>query len=70
MTKRYMQPDLSCKIVERHGTYRYLGLELHATRSMSYGAGVLVSAARKAVHAMRRRCAHLHTQSCSSVQAL
>ena len=48
------------KVVERQDTYRYLGFEFHATQSMTFGAGVLVSAARKAVHAMRRRCAHLH----------
>ena len=33
--------------------------EFHNTQSMSYGADVLVNAARKAVlvHAMQRRCA-------------
>ena len=48
------------KAVERQATYRYLGFEFHATQSMSYGAGVLVNAARKAVHAMQRSCAHLN----------
>ena len=41
-------------------SYRYLGFTFHATKSMAYGAGQLVAAAKKAVHAMRRQCAHLH----------
>ena len=37
-----------------------MGFTFHATKSLTYGAGQLVSAAKKAVHAMRRRCAQLH----------
>ena len=47
------------KVVERHDTYRYLAFEFRTTKNMSYGADVLVNAARKAVHAMQRRCAQL-----------
>ena len=42
-------------------SYRYLGLHSHATKIMSYGVSHLVSAATKAVHALKRRCAHLHS---------
>ena len=48
------------RIVEQVESYRYLGFHFHATKNMSYGVSHLVSAARKAVHAMKRRCAHLH----------
>ena len=36
---------------------RYLGFHFHATKNMAYGVAHLVAAAKKAVHAMRRRCA-------------
>ena len=32
----------------------------HATKNMAYGVEYLVAAAKKAVHAMRRRCISLH----------
>lgn len=51
---------LDGKVVERVDSYRYLGFAFHATKSMAYGARLLVSAAKKAVHAMRQRCAYLH----------
>ena len=46
---------------ERVDSYRYLGFHFHATKNMSYGVSHLVSAARKAVHALRRRCATRRT---------
>ena len=46
--------------VERRDEYRYLGLVFHATKNMAYGVEYLVAAAKKAVHAMRRRCISLH----------
>ena len=46
--------------VERHDEYRYLGFVFHATKNMAYGVEYLVAAAKKAVHAMRRRCISLH----------
>ena len=50
----------NAKPVEQVDSYNYLGFTFHAIKSLTYGAGQLVSAARKAVHAMRRRCAQLH----------
>ena len=47
-------------MVDRQDHYRYLGFTFHATKNMAFGVSHLVSAARKAVHAMRRRCAYLH----------
>ena len=47
------------KVVERVEEYRYLGFVFHATRNMAYGAEFLVAAAKKAMHAMRRRCIFL-----------
>ena len=46
--------------VERQDPYRYLGFVFHATKSMAHGLEYLVAAAKKAVHAMRRRCIYLH----------
>ncbi len=46
--------------VERVQSYKYLGFEFHATKSLAYGVSKLVSAANKAMHAMNRRCAFLH----------
>lgn len=37
----------------------YLGFTFHATKGMSFGTGILVVAAKKAMFAMRRRCALL-----------
>ena len=44
------------KVVAREEEYRYLGFVFHATRNMTYGTDFLVSSAKKAMHAMRRRC--------------
>ena len=46
-------------LVQRQDSYKYLGFTFHATKSMAYGVGFLVAAARKAMHAMQRRCAFL-----------
>ncbi|KAL3132548.1 hypothetical protein ABBQ32_14236 [Trebouxia sp. C0010 RCD-2024] len=46
--------------VERVQSYKYLGFEFHATKSLAHGVSKLVSAANKAMHAMNRRCAFLH----------
>lgn len=53
------------KTVVREDNYRYLGFHFHATKNMAYGVAHLVAAAKKAVHAMRRRCA-ARTQLCSA----
>ena len=45
--------------VEQYDEYRYLGFVFHATKNMAYGVEYLVVAAKKAVHAMRRRCISL-----------
>ena len=50
---------LNAKPVEQVDSYRYLGFTFHATKRLTYGAEQLVSAAKKAVHAMQR-CAQLH----------
>ena len=50
---------LNGNAVDREDHYRYLGFNFHATKNMTYGVSHLVSAAGKAVHAMRRRCALL-----------
>ena len=46
--------------VERAQSYKYLGIEFHATKALTHGVSKLVSAANKAMHAMNRRCAFLH----------
>ena len=45
--------------VERVESYKYLGFELHATKNLAHGVSQLVSAAKKAIHSMNRRCALL-----------
>lgn len=40
-------------------SFRYLGVELHATHPMGHAAGPLAASGLKAMHAMRRRCAEL-----------
>ena len=46
-------------VVERVESYKYLGFVFHAKKNMSFGTSFLVAAARKAMFAMRRRCAEL-----------
>ena len=46
--------------VERQTSYKYLGFTFHATKNMAYGVNYLVAAAKKAMHALQRRCAFLH----------
>ena len=46
--------------MERVQSYKYLGFEFHATNNLFHGVFKLVSAANKAMHAMKRRCAFLH----------
>ncbi len=50
---------LNGAVVERVESYKYLGFALHATKAMTFGTTLLVAAARKAMFAMRRRCALL-----------
>jgi len=45
--------------VERVESYKYLGFEFHATKNLAHGVLQLVSAAKKAIHSMNRRCALL-----------
>ncbi len=45
--------------VERMESYKYLGFELHTTKILAHGVLQLVSAAKKAMHSMNRRCAFL-----------
>ena len=54
-------PDfvLNGAVVERVESYKYLGFVVHATKAMTFGTSFLVAAARKAMFAMRRRCALL-----------
>ena len=54
-------PDfvLNGAVVERAESYKYLGFVVHATKAMTFGTSFLVAAARKAMFAMRRRCALL-----------
>ena len=54
-------PDfvLNGAIVERVESYKYMGFVVHATKAMTFGASFLVAGARKAMFAMRRRCALL-----------
>ncbi len=47
--------------VERVESYKYLGFEFHATKNLARGVSQLVSAAKKAMHSMNRRCALLPT---------
>ena len=52
-------PDfvLNGAVVERVESYKYLGFVVHASKAMTFGTSFLVAAARKAMFAMRRRCA-------------
>ena len=54
-------PDfvLNGVVGEEVESYKYLGFVVHATKAMTFGTGFLVAAARKAMFAMRRRCALL-----------
>ena len=45
--------------VERVESYKYLGVEFHATKNLAHGVSQLVSSAKKAMHSMSRRCALL-----------
>ena len=45
--------------VDQHEEYRYLGFVFHVKPNMAYGVEYLMAAAKKAVHAMRRRCISL-----------
>lgn len=40
-------------------SFRYLGIELHCRQPFGYAAGPLAASGRRALHAMRRRCAEL-----------
>ena len=57
---------LNGAVVERVDSYKYLGFVFHAVRDMAFGAGFLVAAARKALFAMRRRCAWLGIRDLAS----
>ncbi len=46
-------------VVERVESYKYLGFVLHATKKLTFGTDALVAMARKALFAIRRRCALL-----------
>jgi len=50
---------LSGAVVERVESYKNLGSVLHATKKLTFGTDALVATARKALFAMRRRCALL-----------
>ncbi len=45
--------------VERMESYKYLGFEFHATKSLAHGVSQPVSSAKKAMHSVNRRCALL-----------
>jgi len=45
--------------VDRVESYKYLGFVVHATKKMTLGTDALVATAKKALFAMRRRCALL-----------
>ena len=50
-------------VVERGESYKYLGFVFHATKNMSVGTSFLMAAARKAMFAMRRRCAEVRSRN-------
>ena len=50
---------LSGAVVERVESYKYLGFVVHATKKLTFGTDALVATAKKALFAMRRRCALL-----------
>ncbi len=57
---------LSGAVVEQVESYKYLGFVVHATKKLTFGTDALVATAKKALFAMRRRCA----RSSSAVQAI
>jgi len=48
------------RAVDREEEYRYLGFIFHAIKGLAHGTAFMVAAAKKATHAMRRRCVALH----------
>ena len=50
---------LNGAVVERMDRYKYLGFVFHATKGLHFGTEALLAVARKALFAMRRRCALL-----------
>ena len=50
---------LNGAVVERVDKYKYLGFNFHATKGLYFGTEALMAVARKALLAMRRRCALL-----------
>ena len=54
-------PDfvLNGAVVQRVDSYKYLSFVFNATKGLTFGTKLLVAAARKAMFAMRRRCALL-----------
>ncbi len=50
---------LSGAVEERVESHKYLGFVFHATKKLTFGTDALVATARKALFAMRRRCALL-----------
>ncbi len=46
-------------VVERVESYKYLGFVVHATKKLTFGTDALVATAKKALFAVRRRCALL-----------
>ena len=62
---------LNGAVVERVGSYKYLGFVLHATTGLTFGTTFLVAAARKAMFAMPQAvCTPGHQGSCSAMQAI
>jgi exonuclease III len=47
-------------VIERLDSFKYLGIELHATKGMQLAVEKLAMSGKKAVFALRRRCAELH----------
>ena len=43
--------------VERVESYKYLEFEIYVTKNLAHGISQLVSAAKKVMHSMNRRCA-------------
>jgi len=60
-TKASAEAELVYKgeILKTVASFRYLGVELHATQPFGHAAGPIASSGLKAMHAMRRRCAEL-----------
>ena len=53
---------LSGAVVDRVESYKSLGFVVHATMELTFGANALVATAKKALFAVRRRCALLGIQ--------